>query len=93
LKWPETNEEYISDDTEAVGDLAVGVISAVRGFKTKNQMSQKAELSRVVIHNGDKLKVWTDDLKETLKVKEIVFEEGLGDIPVENTEITLSIEK
>lgn len=93
LKWPEVDEEFVDSGIEEEGKLVMAVASAVRGFKTQNQMSQKEELSKVIIYNAPQLKHWERDLKETLKIKELEFSEGVGSIAVEGTEATLAIEK
>ena len=93
LKWPEVDRRFIDPDIEKEGKAITGIASAVRGFKTKNQMSQKSELSRLTIYNADVLKHWEEDLKETLKISEIEFSKGIGKIPVEGSEVTLEIEK
>ncbi len=92
LKWPETEGEYIDENVEKEGKLIIAIASAVRGFKTQNKMSQKEPLSRVVVHGAD-LSNWKRDLEETLKIEKVEFSGGLGDIAVEGTEITLTIER
>ncbi len=93
LKWPGVDKDLMDSKIEEEGKLAVAVASAVRGFKTKNQMSQKEELSKVTIYNGSSLRQWETDLKETLKIREIEFADGVGSIAVEGVDVSLNIEK
>ncbi len=91
-RWPET-KGFADKEIEKSGDIIVAITSAVRGFKTQNKMSQKEELSKLVVYNGSSLAEWETDLKEMLKINEIEFAKGSGDVPVEGTDITLMIEK
>ncbi len=89
--WP--NEIGFSDEKiEEEGKMVMAIASEIRGFKTKNQMSQAGELNKVTIYNAD-IQHWEKDLKETLKIKEIVFAKGEGSIGIENMNISLDIER
>jgi valyl-tRNA synthetase len=87
--WPK--ETKVTADEEA-GDAIVAVLSEVRKFKTKGQMSMKAELNRITIEykSSEKLNPFIEDLKATTHAKEISF--GKGDIEI-NENLKIKIEK
>ena len=93
-KWPEFDNKLINEDIEKTGDLIINIISEVRKFKSQNQLSLKEELSLLEIKADkemqDKLKPALNDLKNTLKLKEIKFsDKGTIDLG----EVKLNIKK
>jgi valyl-tRNA synthetase len=87
--WPK--ETKVTADEEA-GDVIIAVLSEIRKFKAKGQMSMKAELNRITIEykNSEKLNPFIEDLKATTHAKEISF--GKGDIEI-NENLKIKIEK
>jgi len=89
-KWPEFEENLISEEIEKIGDLIIDIISEVRKFKSQNQLSLKAELSLLEIKANEEMqKALTPalkDLKDTLKLNEIKFSDNgnidLGEIKI-----------
>ncbi len=75
--WPAVRKEFADKKAELAGDAAVAIISEVRKFKAKNNMSLKQELKKLVIEIKDKKLVEPvlDDLKATVHANEISFEE------------------
>ncbi len=93
-QWPKCNEKMIDDEAEKAGDAAIDIISAVRKFKSENQISLKIELQRLTIECTPELKgkieLMLDDIKATTRAKEIKF--GKGDISV-SEKLSIKIEK
>lgn len=69
-KWPVFDESFIDLDAERSGDLAVKVLEEVRKFKSSNQLSLKADLSKVVISCNE------EDLLSLEKVREDIVKTG-----------------
>jgi valyl-tRNA synthetase len=90
--WPKFDKKLIDEKVEAIGDLVVDIIAAVRKHKSENSLSMKEKLDRLVIQTkksyeevGSGLEVAFNDLKETLSIKEIVFgkaDQDLGKIKI-----------
>jgi len=88
--WPVYDKKLIDKDVEKLGDIVINIISAVRKFKSQNQMSLKEELSLLEIKADEELKKKLNpalnDLKNTLKLKEIKFSDkatiDLGEIKI-----------
>ncbi|MFC1752638.1 valine--tRNA ligase [Thermoproteota archaeon] len=92
--WPEFKKEYLDEEAELAGDLAVNVISAVRKFKSENKVSLKKDAKLLKIGCDDKqkkmLESLLDDLKATTRAQEVTFEKG--DIKTEKFDMTVSLE-
>ena len=75
--WPRIDENFIDEESEKAGALAVKVISAVRGIKSREHVSQKHEVLSLGIPCLEEEKVLLekvlDDIKRTVSVKEIEF--------------------
>jgi valyl-tRNA synthetase len=78
--WPHADGGY-DEALDALGEKVIEVIAAVRKFKSENQLPLNSEIAKVSVYGAD-LKDAADDLRETLKAKEISFEQGKGNIPV-----------
>ena len=73
-EWPKSNKKLINAKIEEIGNTAIEIISAVRKYKSTNQMSLKEELSELIIQTNKKeLKKTFENLKETLNIKSIKF--------------------
>ena len=90
-EWPKYAKSLDNKEIELIGDLAVQIIAAVRKYKAENKMSLKDELKELIIKAKEphKFKPFLDDLKATLKAKEIKFE---GVAPIEiNSDLKIGI--
>jgi valyl-tRNA synthetase len=91
--WPELNESLIDKENEETGDSIVAIISAVRQYKSKRGLSLNAPIEKLTIECDDKtqkrLEDAFDDIKGTVKVKEIEFERG--EFNIEGYNIKLSV--
>jgi valyl-tRNA synthetase len=78
--WPAVNERMIDDENEKTGDTAVAIISFVRQYKSKRGLSLNAPIEKLTIEcDADTRKYLEDmfdDVKGTIKVKEIEFAKG-----------------
>jgi len=74
-QWPSFRKELIDKKAEKAGDLAVAIISEIRRFKAKKNMSLKQELKKVILNTKDKelVKPILKDLKAVVHAKEISF--------------------
>ncbi len=81
-QWPEFNKSEVDEKAEKAGDLVVGIISAVRKYKSEKNMSLKQEIDKLTIETKDKsiFNGFLDDLKATTRAKTIEF--GKGSIEV-----------
>ena len=97
--WPEFNQELINENAEMIGDLGIDIINVVRKYKSEQQMSMKEELQELILVNPEKegkdmvgfkdmLNQIKEDLKATLKVKEIKF---IGETSLESEKYNLKI--
>ena len=91
--WPEFESEYIDDEIEESGDLAVAIISSLRQYKSRNGMALNTPIAKLSIEcDGEareKLEKMLEDIKGTMKVENIEF--GKGEIDVEGYKIKLGI--
>ncbi|MBN1156644.1 valine--tRNA ligase [Candidatus Woesearchaeota archaeon] len=91
--WPKYDESFVDNDVEYIGDIAVGIIAAVRKFKSEKNVSLKTELKSLTVECSEqdmlKLEEIKDDLLATTKALELKF--GKGDITV-NDKMKIGIE-
>jgi valyl-tRNA synthetase len=91
--WPKIIESVIDKDAEEIGDMAVAIISSIRQYKNRRGIALNAPMEKLTIECDDKLKKRLErvfeDIKGTIKVKEIIF--GKGDIPVENVPVKITV--
>ncbi len=84
--WPRYEKIFVDKEAEQTGDLAVQIISAVRKYKTSNNLSLKTEINKLIIDCGKaeeiKIKKVEDDIKATTKAKTISF--GRGNIRIQD---------
>ena len=81
-EWPKPLK--ITAD-EKPGNIAVEIISAVRKFKAQNQLSLKAEISKLTVEYKDEksLKPFLEDIKASTHAEEIVFGKADNEITPE----------
>ncbi len=82
--WPEYNPDLSDNNAELSGDYLVGILAAVRKFKSEKSLSLKQEISLLVIDAAkDKrsaIELVLPDLKATTMAKDIEF--GNGNIKI-----------
>ncbi len=91
--WPKFNEKLIDKENEETGDMTVAIISFVRQYKNKRGLSLNTPFEKLTIDCDTdiqkRLEDVFDDIKGTVKLKNIEF--GKGDTQIENQPIKLSI--
>ena len=92
--WPEIENEFIDSEIESTGDMAVAIISAIRQYKSSKGLALNSEVGKLVIDCEDdetrqKISTVSDDIKGTMKVKDIDF--GKGEIEVEGYKIKIAV--
>jgi len=78
--WPIANDRMIDYESEKAGDIAMAIISFVRQYKNKRGLSLNAPIEKLMIECDSetqrKLEDVFDDIKGTVKIKEIEFAKG-----------------
>ncbi|MBN2142845.1 valine--tRNA ligase [Candidatus Woesearchaeota archaeon] len=74
--WPTFDEGLIKPEIEKSGDCAVAVLAEVRKYKSQEQLSMKAELSKVTITSKEDISGFLGDLKAATSAKEIELKKG-----------------
>jgi len=89
--WPKVDSEIKDDILEKAGDDAVAIISAVRKFKSENQIGLGKPVKEITIklENKSVLEPFLEDIKSTTKAENVTFE-GEADIEV-TEEIKISV--
>ncbi len=90
-EWPEYEAESPKVEEE-VTKTVLNFVSAIRTYKSKNSLSLKEEISKVIFHGPttDKLREFIRETLLSLFVKDISFEEeGAGEILLDNNSITI----
>lgn len=73
-KWPVVSD-VIDEKAEKMGDMAVDIISAVRKYKSENNLSMNTEIEKIIVNKEEKdfsLDI-IRTIKKTVKAKEIEF--------------------
>ena len=81
-KWPDEEEGLIDEEAEKAGELAKGIISAVRKFKTEKNLAMNAEIAEAVVFiedDGAFGKI-SDDVKRTMNIRSLAAGRGEGPI-------------
>ncbi len=75
-KWPEIEENLINEEAEKLGEITKKIITAIRKYKSENALAMNAELEKVkvLINETIEFEKIEEDIKQTMKIKEIVFE-------------------
>ncbi len=91
-KWPESKDEYLDENAEKAGDIAVDIISAVRKHKSGKNVSLKTPIKIMTIECKEEtkplLRPLLNDLKAVTRAEKIEF--GHGDIAC-NEEVKIGI--
>lgn len=72
--WPELKE--YDEKAVKLGDLAVRIIEAGRKWKSENNISLGSEIEKVVVSCEEDISEIAEDIKETLRAKEIETRKG-----------------
>jgi len=92
-KWPEFNESLIDKENEEMGDITVAIISAVRQYKNKRGLPLNSPIEKLTIECDNEtqkaLEDVFDDIKGTVKIKDIEF--GKGDLALESYNIKFNV--
>ena len=77
-KWPEEEAGLINEEAEKAGELAKEIIGEIRKYKSGKNLSMNAEIEKAKIYteNPELLEKIEEDVKATMKVKEIIVEKG-----------------
>jgi len=87
------NESLIDKDAEEMGDITIAIISSIRQYKNKRGLALNAPIEMLTIECDEKYKKRLErlfeDVKGTIKVKNIVF--GKGEILIENFPLKITV--
>lgn len=77
-KWPGIEKEMINEKAEEAGELAKNIIGEIRKYKSEKNLSMNAEIQKAIIYTEkpELLEKIEEDVKATMKVKEIIVEKG-----------------
>jgi len=87
-KWPKIEENLINEEAEKAGEITKKIITAIRKYKSENALAMNAELEKikVLLNETIEFEKIEEDIKQTMKIKEIKFEKN------NETEIKIQIE-
>jgi len=97
-RWPSVEEDYISEEVEAKGDLVIEVIGALRRFKSSNRIPLNAPIEKVNIYTTEDkiyniIKDCLEDIKGTIKIQELELIMGKPEISERIIEVKPLMEK
>ena len=91
--WPEIEKEFVNKEIEEIGNMTIAVISSLRQYKSSKGMALNSEVDMLTIECDEdakkKLEKTLEDIKGTMKVKDIEF--GKGEIEVEGYKIKIGV--
>jgi valyl-tRNA synthetase len=92
-EWPKANASLVDKDAEESVDMAVAIIAAIRQYKNKRGLALNAPLDLVSIECEvtlrKKLERTFEDIKGTIKTKDVEF--GQGDLEIEGFPIKIGV--
>ncbi len=92
--WPKF-EFGIEEEVLKAGDAFVGVVGAVRKFKSENNVSMKRELSSLVIECGEEVKSFVEDsivdLKAVTGAQKVEFRKGKIETGVGGVKVSIEL--
>jgi len=73
--WPKLEKDFFDQEAEQNGDMAVGIITAARKFKSERKLSLKEHLKEIIIECQDKEKLqqMIPDIQATTRADSISF--------------------
>ncbi len=75
-RWPEGREDLIDEEAEALGEVVVKVVSAVRKFKSEQQLSMRAEISSLAVTTDVDLTLVEQELCDITRAKSFTHAKG-----------------
>lgn len=96
-KWPDYNASLVDEEAERAGDLIVDIMGEVRKQKNRLGVPLNKPVKRLMVYAPDEkalanTRLGERDIRETLKVEEIVFAVGSGEAEVEgHTGVSLTL--
>ena len=99
-KWPTYNGNLVNEEAENAGDIIVAVIAEIRAQKNRLGIPLNKSVNKLTIYSSDKrsldrIRLGDTDIRETLKIMEMEYGDGQGQVNVtgyEGLSITLTIE-
>ncbi|WP_409199644.1 valine--tRNA ligase [Methanobrevibacter sp. DSM 116169] len=95
--WPQINNDLISEDSENEGKIAIDIIGDIRRFKSSSKIPLNVPLDTVKIYADDEIKntldKFSDDIKGTLKINNLILTDGKPDVHEKIVEITPDMSK
>ena len=92
--WPEFEKKYLDEKSEAAGDLAVKIISAIRQWKHDSKLALNAELAEVSLACSQEekkiIQQVAPDIAATMKIKNLRFGNE-GKNVIEGSEIRFNV--
>ena len=90
--WPELNEKLISESAEEIGKVGVEIIGEIRRFKSTSKMSLNTPIKVLNVYSTDstllnRIEELSDDIKGTMRIKDLNAMSGKPDIKEKVTEI------
>ena len=89
--WPEFKAELVDDLSEEIGEIGVELIGEIRRFKSSKKMPLNAPIKILNIYTNGTLdkqvEVLIEDIKGTMRVKNLKIKAGKPDIKEKVTEI------
>ena len=93
-KWPKTDPGLNDEQAEEHGRLLMDLLTAIRRWKTSQQVHTNFPLRELVITAGDaeraKIEPIAKDLRSAAHADSLTFDQG-GEIPTENENVTLKL--
>ncbi len=92
FKFPDVEEEKINDEIEKIGEIAKNTVVSLRRYKANKGMALNAEIEKVEIYSEDEetynaLLKAREDIKGTLKIKELNIIKGAPNLEYKIVEI------
>jgi len=83
--WPEVNSDLLDESAEEMGKVGVEVISELRRFKASRKMPLNTPLKSATIYASSEdvyheLKVLQDDVEGTMRIEQLMIQEGKPDV-------------
>jgi len=69
--WPKYSKEMINEKVEKIGDAVVGIVSAVRKYKSDKNLSLKSEIKQLKVATPVDLTEVLKDIKGVTRAKDI----------------------
>jgi valyl-tRNA synthetase len=96
--WPKVINEFMDETSEKEGEIAVYVISQIRRFKSSSKIPLNLSISEVIFYTESNqilsiIEKFSEDIKGTLKIDNLLIKEGKPDIKEKVVEIIPAMDK